>query len=108
MAVIVYSSNPEGLLKRIEKDIRDGTIRTWAIQKHGITHLADQWAERGWFVPSITKDALRFELNLLKNEEMVNYVLGVYHGRLIQMIMAHYYSGEFVSIIGNLNQGKAI
>jgi hypothetical protein len=97
MAVRVFSDNPSDLLKKVNASIHNGGITTWKVDGAGdLTHSPEQWEFKAWFRPSVQDDKLVFFILGRKSEAMSKAIYGVYHGRLIEMLLTHF-DGEFTS-----------
>lgn len=91
MAVRVFSSSPRSLLNEIKAAIQDGTVETWSVDAEGdFTHVPEQWKNRAWFRPVVRDDRLVFNIISSKSIKMSKVVYGVYHGRLIEMLLTHF------------------
>lgn len=98
MSTTLYfkTSNPAGLLQSIKDDIKAGHIKTWECDKDGdFTHTgsANQWKDKAWLRPSISanKDYLQFAIIWPTGKTRDNEVYAVYHGRYIEMVLAHFH-----------------
>jgi hypothetical protein len=91
MAVTVFCNDPAGLLKEIRGAIQAGTIETWALDSDGdMTHSAQQWKNLAWFRPRVVADKLEFSILGTRSHRMSKVTYGVYHGRLIEMLLSHF------------------
>ena len=91
MAVRVQCSDPEALLNRIRRAIRGGAIETWSLDSDGdLTHSAEQWRNKAWFRPKISEELLTFNILTRRGKRMSRTIYGVYHGRLIEMLLVHF------------------
>jgi hypothetical protein len=91
MAVMVLCRSPHDLLNKIKSSIQDGKIQTWTLDKDGdLTHSTDQWRFLAWFRPSLEQDRLVFHILGTRAKPMSKVVYGVYHGRLIEMLLTHF------------------
>ena len=91
MAVRVFTDDPDSLLAALKLAISDGKIETWTIDSDGdLTQTAKQWSRRAWMRPKVLDDRLLFNIIASKEEKMSKVVYGVYHGRLIQMLIVHF------------------
>ena len=91
MAVIVKTSNPSTLLKKIKKAIDDKKIDTWSYDDDGdFTHTPEQWRSKAWLKPKIYSSELRFGILGQKETKMTTYIYGIYHGRFIEMLLNHF------------------
>jgi hypothetical protein len=91
MAVRVFCDSPKSLLESIKRAIREGSVETWALDIDGdLTHSPEQWKDKAWFRPVIEDDQIRFNILGQKNVAMSKTIYGVYHGRFIEMLLAHF------------------
>lgn len=91
MAVRAFTENPAELLSGIKKAIYDEKITTWSIDDDGdLTYLSTQWKGKAWMRPKILEDRLLFNIIASKREKMSKTTYGVYHGRLIQLLLIHF------------------
>jgi hypothetical protein len=94
MAVIVATQKGRELWNAIVEGIDDGSIRTWAFDnsRKYLTHIGsgDQWKNRAFMKPSLSTDRLIFNIIMPRNENVTTEVYAIYHGRLIEMILAHF------------------
>lgn len=91
MAIIVKTDNPSGLLKAIYKAIDDNKVETWIYDSDkDFTHAPAQWKNKAWLRPKVYTGELRFGILKPKNSGLSKEVYGVYHGRFIEMLLAHF------------------
>lgn len=94
MAVIVASQKGRELWNGIVAGIDDGSIRTWAFDntRKYLTHTGsgDQWKNRAFMKPSLLTDKLVFNIIKPKTQNVTIEVYAIFHGRLIEMILAHF------------------
>jgi len=91
MAVNVFCDNPIDLLNKIKASIHDGSIETWLIDKDSdLTHSPAQWKNQAWFRPTVGAGKLVFYIIGPQSKRMSRTVYGVYHGRLIEMLLTHF------------------
>jgi hypothetical protein len=91
MAVRVFCTNPELLLKQIKAGIIEGTIQTWSLDKDGdFTHSPTQWKYKAWLRPRIGQGVLVFRILGPTSTKMSKEVYAIYHGRFIEMLLAHF------------------
>jgi hypothetical protein len=91
MAVRASSNNPQQLLNEIKAAIRAGTVQTWLLDQDGdLTHSPTQWKNKAWFRPSVELGTLVFKILAQQSVPMTTEVYAVYHGRLIEMLLAHF------------------
>ncbi len=92
MAVRLFTERPRKLLDRIKILIDEGHIATWRYSSEGdFTHTAasGQWENRAWLRPKVLEDRLLFNIIRPKNGSVNREVYAVYHGRFIEMAVAH-------------------
>jgi hypothetical protein len=91
MAVIVKTENAGSLLAAIKKAIDKGDIATWSYDSDGdFTHATDQWRRKAWFRPAVEDERLVFNILPPRGRTITRVVYGVYHGRLIEMLLNHF------------------
>ena len=92
MAVRAFTDDSASLLARINELIDQGHIDTWTYDKEGdFTHTASsgQWENKAWLRPEVKSDRLRLKIVKPKNKGLSREVFAVYHGRFIEMLIAH-------------------
>jgi hypothetical protein len=110
VAVRAFSADPERLLRLIRKSIENGSVETWSIDSDGdLTHTPAQWHGKAWMRPRLSDDRITF--NILGNTRipMTRTVYGVYHGRLVEMLLS-YFEDDItqVSATANLVRGDIV
>lgn len=91
MAVFIQCADPQGLLEKLRAAIKQGKIETWTLDGDGdLTHSPQQWRLQAWFRPVIETGKLCFYILGTKNKRMTKSIYGVYHGRLIEMLLTHF------------------
>ncbi len=91
MSVRLYCDDPSGLLREIRAAIRDRSIETWELDKDGdLTHSTEQWKNVAWFQPVVEENRVLFRILGRKAGKMTKVTYGVYHGRLIEMLLTHF------------------
>lgn len=91
MAVMVQCKSPYDLLNKIKASIENGVVQTWTLDSDGdLTHSPDQWRSEAWFRPALEQDRLVFYILGKRTKPMSKAVYGVYHGRLIEMLLTHF------------------
>lgn len=91
MAIIVTTASPRKLLTDIKAAIDEKKIDTWKYDSDGdFTHSPDQWNNRAWFRPDIRTDGLVFMILTPRQTAMSSTVYAVFHGRFIEMLLAHF------------------
>ena len=107
MSITVFCNAPKQLLHDIKQAIDDGSIVTWGYDKDGdFTHSVDQWDRQAWLRPVITADMLTFGLIGREGVTMGKVVYAVYHGRFIEMLLAHF--DESFSLVSSTALGTQV
>jgi hypothetical protein len=92
MSVRALTDDAQGLLNEIMRLIDESHIVTWEYNRDGdFTHTASggQWKNKAWFRPKPEAERLRLRLLKPKNREINREIFAVYHGRFIEMLVAH-------------------
>jgi len=90
MAVHIITSNGQTLLSEFKKAIEEKKIVTWAHENGYFTHDVVQWRRLAWFLPVVKNDRLVFNIIKPKNGKISSEVYAIYHGRLIETMLAHF------------------
>ena len=90
MAVIVKTENPTALLGRVRAEIASENIVTWELKNGYLTHVPEQWRAKAWFLPKVLDGNLLFLIRPSKGRKVTSVVYAVYHGRLVEMLLAHF------------------
>jgi hypothetical protein len=94
MAIYVTTGNGQALLAAIYKAIDDKNVRTWRYETHGgvkyLTHSAEQWDKKAWMKASAQQPGLVFNIVKSQSENISTEVYAIYHGRLVEMLLAHF------------------
>ena len=91
MAIFIKTTNPELLLNCINEAISSFEIDTWDVDKDGdYTIDRDQWRYRAWLRSYVNDGQLVFGIVQSRKFLMTNELYGVYHGRFVATIMAHF------------------
>ena len=91
MAVIVDCTDPQGLLDSIKQAINGGKVDTWIVDADGdFTHLPEQWRNLAWLRPKVAQGRLVFRILGPRGKGISVVVYAVYHGRFIEMLIAHF------------------
>jgi hypothetical protein len=91
MAVRVFCNSPQQLLAEIKGAIREGTVQTWSVDSDGdLTHSPEQWRNKAWFRPRLEPGKLLFIILSPRGIRMSKETYAVFHGRLIEMLLAHF------------------
>lgn len=92
MAIIASThGDPAGLLSAIKEGIDNKRIRTWQYDDDGdFTHAREQWRFEAWLHPEIHGKELRFTIFPPSDEELSVETYAIYHGRFVEMLLAHF------------------
>lgn len=91
MAIYIHTNDPHGLHKKLTASICNREIITWDVDKDGdYTIDRDQWRFKAWFRATESQDLLVFGIVQSRKYVMTNELYGVYHGRLVSTILAHF------------------
>ena len=91
MSVHIPTSSPKELLSSIKAKIDKGEIRTWSYDKDGdFTHTPDQWKTKAWLRHRDVAGELVLGIIPPKGTTLSKEVYAVYHGRFIEMMLAHF------------------
>lgn len=95
MAVHVATSTPNALLAAIKKAIDNRNVATWEYDADGdFTHTPPQWYKKAYLRPSTITGALTLTPISVGGVPTPAEIYGVYHGRFIEMLLAHF-KGQF-------------
>lgn len=93
MAIYIKTKNPQHLIDNINKLIRDRDIVTWTVDREGdYTIDRDQWRFRAWMRPVVEQNRLVIEIIQSRKFSLTSELYGVYHGRFVTTILAHFYN----------------
>ena len=91
MAIYIHTDDPNGLHQRLTASICNREIITWDVDKDGdYTIDRDQWRFKAWFRPTEIQGQLVFGIVQSRKYVKTNELYGVYHGRLVSTILAHF------------------
>lgn len=91
MAIFIHTDDPHALHERFTASICNREIITWGVDKDGdYTIDRDQWRFKAWFRPTERQGQLVFGIVQSRKYVMTNELYGVYHGRLVSTILAHF------------------
>ena len=91
MAVRVITPSPQALLAALKKAIDEKKVETWKYDSQGdFTHTPQQWTLKCWLRPHVEAGALVFTTIPPKNTALSREIYGIYHGRFIEMLLAHF------------------
>lgn len=92
MSITVLTSNPRGLIEKINKFVSEGKSQTWEIDSDGdFTHSPEQWKNEAWFTVSfINEDSIVFGMLPPIGDVITSEVYAIYHGRFSEMLLSHF------------------
>ena len=91
MSISVETNSPGVLLAAIKKAIDGRHVETWQYDSDGdFTHSAAQWNRKAWLRPSTNAGELRLTILPPKNAVITSEIYAIYHGRFIEMLLAHF------------------
>jgi hypothetical protein len=96
--LITFSTTtPNALLAALKKAIDDKKITTWTYNQGYFAHTPPQWINKAWLKPIVDAAVgLRFGIIHPNNGIVTSESYAVYHGRFIEMMLAHFDS-EFTN-----------
>jgi hypothetical protein len=102
MSIRAFTDDSAALHARIRKLIDQGHITTWAYDSDGdFTHTPTQWKNKAWLRPDEQTDKLRMTI-IGPKSGLTREVFAVYHGRFIEMLIAHV-SSKFGTVSASPN-----
>jgi len=91
MSLSIKTTDPTGLLKEIKAAIDKKTVETWEYDSDGdFTHTPKQWYKQAYLRPKVVPGELQFGILGIKGTKLSKEIYGVYHGRFIEMLLAHF------------------
>jgi hypothetical protein len=91
MALIIETTRPQALLNSFKKAIDDKKVETWSYDADGdFTHSPEQLKSKAWLRPIFVEGKLKFGIIKLANTNVSKLIYGIYHGRFIEMLLAHF------------------
>lgn len=91
MAIFVKTNTPGILVENIKKYIDEHKIDTWSVDSdNDFTHNVDQWRNRAWVRYKIECGRVVFCVLCRKDANMTIAEYAVYHGRFVEMLLAHF------------------
>jgi hypothetical protein len=89
--IVIPKESAETLLKQIKDTMNTPAIITWSMDSDGdFTHTPHQWKSKAWFRPSVQGSELVFIFLGRQKEITSKEIYAVYHGRFIEMLLAHF------------------
>lgn len=99
MAIIIETSEPRALNKKIFDLISNRYVRTWLVDEEGdYTSANSLWQEKAWLRARIEETRIVFCIISSKRYLMTKELYGVYHGRFAAMLLA-YFDNEMQRLI---------
>ena len=95
MAVIIETTDPEGLLKIIRDDIKNGKHSTWEIYSHEnveyFTQAAGPNKKKAYLKPVVASNENRLKLAFYgAGKPLKRHVYSEFHAKFIQLILDNY------------------
>lgn len=93
MAILIKTSDPNGLLVDIKKKIDDHEIDTWSYDEdNDFTHDVPQWARKAWIRPYIIEAECQIVFAMVgrKGVVMTKEVYSLFQGRFMEMLLKYY------------------
>ena len=91
MAIFVKTKTPRMLVENIKKLIDEQKIDTWSVDSdNDFTHDVDQWRNKAWIRHKIEAGRVVFYVICRKDANMTIVEYAVYHGRFVEMLLAHF------------------
>lgn len=91
MAIYVKTDTPGRLVENIKKKIDEHKIDTWSVDSdNDFTHDVDQWRKKAWIRYRIEDGRVVFYVICRKDANMTIVEYAVYHGRFVEMLLAHF------------------
>ena len=90
--IIFETASPKTLLAKIKDAIAAGHVTTWSCDADGdFTHTPPQWRAKAWLRPIVVPGkALKLNIIFAVSTENRREVYAVYHGRMLEMMLAHF------------------
>ena len=105
MSVTIKMKNPDQLFPALQMGIKIKKIKSWEIDEDGhITHTPNRYYKKAWFSAIVDpeKEEITFKYIKQKNAKDDKALYASYHGRLLKMLMSHFYKKfEIVSTVVN-------
>ena len=90
MAIYINTTKPNGLLKEIISQIKEGKILTWNVDEDGdFTHDTPQWNRHAWFKAKVSDGKISFYIFPPMESHVSIKGYAIYHGRFIEMLLSH-------------------
>jgi hypothetical protein len=91
MAIEIIARSPKEVLDAILSAIDNGEIEMWEYEDDQcLTYSPPQWRYQAWFAPTIHRQTLRLAIVAPAGRPISVEAYAVYHGRLIEMLLAHF------------------
>jgi hypothetical protein len=91
MSLKIDTAAPQALLAAVRDAIDKGHVRTWSYDADGdFTHTAEQWKNKAWLRPSVQPGMLELNIVAPQGQAITYEVNAIYHGRFIEMLLAHF------------------
>lgn len=95
MAVIIETTNPEGMLKAVKDDIKAGKVSGWEMYIHDnveyITQASGPWKKKAYLKPVVATNENRLKMAFYgAGKPLKREAYSEYHCKFIQMILDRY------------------
>jgi hypothetical protein len=92
MAIYMVNAKAD-LVAKIKQAIKDKKIETWECDEDGdfTYNTSDkQWYKKAWLRPKTINGQQVFGIMFPKEAKVTSIVYAIYHGRFIEMLLAHF------------------
>lgn len=93
MAIIITTKYPQKVCDLFTQDVNYRDIATWIVDADGDFTIANpQWTNKAWMRPIIPleENCLVFGFVSSRKYEITKGLYGIFHGRLVATLIAHY------------------
>ena len=93
MAIIIKTDNPQVVCDLFTQNVSNRDITTWIVDADGDFTIANpKWTYKAWMRPIISREGntLVFGFVSSRKHDITKGLYGIYHGRLVATLIAHY------------------
>ena len=93
MAIIITTKYPQTVCDLFAQDVNYRNITTWIVDADGDFTIANpKWTNKAWMRPIIPHEGntLVFGFVSSRKHDITKGLYGIYHGRLVATLIAHY------------------
>lgn len=93
MAIIIETKNAEVLFDQFICLVKSGIIKTWITDEDDdLTSSNQKWRYKAWFTHSFDHNNTTLAFGIMRSygQLLTNEIYGVYHGRLVSTLVAHF------------------